>query len=423
MIGRTSRLWLAGGIVALAGALSGCNSSNVPVAETPPPTVSVSQPVVRDVVDQDDYEGHIEAVETVEVRARVRGYLVKVGFQDGQVVQKGDPLFEIDPAPYQATLDGAEAQKAAAEAALDYAKKEYARVNKLTTQNAASREERDVWVGKQAVASADRLRAMAAVEEARLDLNYCKINAPIAGKTSRAQLTVGNLINAKGGETLMTTITSVDPMYVYFDVDERALLRYRQTHHKDRDKSGVEPPIKDLKIPVYVGLEGETGFPHQGVLDFADNRVNPGTGTILVRGVLKNPTRILDAGMRARVRVPVSDPHRSLMITERAVGTDQSRKFVYVVTKDNVAERRDVKLDRVVDGLQVIADGLAPEDWVVVNGIQRVRDQEKVEPKKVPMPGTPTAAAGEVGTIPPTSPPAGKAGAEGAAQTKSGTKS
>jgi RND family efflux transporter MFP subunit len=386
MIGRHTFLWLTGGLVVLTGVLSGCDSS-LPVAETPPPPVGVSQPMVREVIDHDDYEGRIAAVETVEVRARVRGHLVKVNFEDGQMVKEGDLLFEIDPRPYKAALDAAEAQKAAAEASLGLAKKEYARTAQLARTGAASREELDIWTAKQAVATADRLKALAAVEQANLDLGFTKIEAKIQGKTSRTQVTVGNLVNAGGGDMLLTTITSVDPMYVYFDVDERALLRYRKQFRKGPNEGGAEPSVKDLKIPVNVALEGEEGFPHKGVIDFADNRVNPSTGTIQVRGVLPNITRILDSGMRARVRIPVSDPHKSLMITERAVGTDQGRKFVYVINEQNVAERRDVKVGRLSDGLQVVQGGVKSEDWIVVNGIQRVRDGAKVEPKRISMPG------------------------------------
>ncbi len=208
-----------------------------------------------------------------------------------------------------------------------------------------------------------------------------------------APVTAGNLVNPAGSETLLTTITSVDPMYVYFDVDERALARYRRHFRKGAKEGEPEPEVKELKIPIQVGLEGEEGFPHKGVIDFTDNRVNPSTGTIQVRGVLPNHTRTLDAGMRARVRVPVSDPHKAVMVTERAVGTDQGLKFVYVVNDQKVAERRDVKLDRLSDGLQVVGEGLKPEDWVVVNGIQRVRDGMTVDPKQVPMPGAPAKPA------------------------------
>jgi RND family efflux transporter MFP subunit len=336
---------------------------------------------------EDDYEGRIGAAETVEVRARVRGHLTKVGFEDGKIVDKGDLLYEIDPRPYKAALDAAKAQEKAAQASLQFAKAEYNRIRSLVARNAASREELDVWTGKQAVAEGDVLKAEAAVEQAQLDLDFTKVTAPVSGKISRTLVDVGNLVNAGGGETLLTTIVSVDPMYVYFDVPERSLLRYREIGRKQAKADEPERALKDLHIPVYVGLEGEQGYPHKGELDFADNKVNPSTGTIQVRGVLPNAKRILEAGMRARVRIPVGDPRKSLLITERAVGTDQGRKFVYVVNDQNVAERRDVTLGRQSDGLQVVEEGVKPEDWVIVNGIQRVRDLAKVDPKQVPMPG------------------------------------
>jgi RND family efflux transporter MFP subunit len=371
--------------------IGGCSAGAPPVAELPPPPVSVSQPIVGNVIDYDTFEGRIAAVETVEVRARAKGHLNKINFQDGQLVKKGDLLFEIDPRPYQASLDGAEALVAAAEADLKFAKSEYERIRGLAAKNAASREELEVWISKQAVANASKLKALAEVEKARLDLGFTKVTAEQAGKISRNYVSVGNLINAAGGETLLTTIVSVDPIYVYFDVDERAMLRYRRQGGA-RKPGESEPPLKDLKIPVEVALEGETGFPHKGVIDFADNRVNRSTGTIEIRGVLSNASGIFDDGLRARVRVPVSDPYKALRVSERAIGTDQGRKFVYLVNNQNVVERRDVVLDRVIDGLQVVREGLKPDDWVIVNGIQRVRDGMKVDPKRVPMPDAPAAA-------------------------------
>jgi RND family efflux transporter MFP subunit len=323
----------------------------------------------------------------VEVRARVRGHLTKIGFEAGQIVNKGDLLYELDPRPYKNALDAATAQQKAAQAALQFAKAEYERTRSLVAKNAASREELDVWTAKQVVATGDLLKADAAVEQAQLDMDFTRVTAPISGKISRTLVDVGNLVNAGGGETLLTTIVSIDPMYVYFDVPERSLLRYREIGRKQAKADAPEIPLKDLHIPVYVGLEGEKGYPHKGELDFADNKVNPSTGTIQVRGVLPNAKRNLDAGMRARVRIPVSAPHKSLLITERAVGTDQGRKFVYVVNDQNVVERRDVTLGRQSEGLQVIQEGLKPEDWVIVNGIQRVRDGAKVDPKRAPMPG------------------------------------
>jgi multidrug efflux system membrane fusion protein len=376
--------WRSGGFLALI-ALWGCDSTP-PVAETPPPAVSVSQPLAQAITDFDDYEGRIAPVETVEVRARVRGHIVKINFQDGQIVQQGQMLFEIDPRTYQAELDAAKAQLAAADGSLDLATKEYRRASSLLRSRAASQEEVDVWVGKQAVARGEQQKAQAEVERATLNLDFTKVEAPITGKASRALVTIGNLINDAGGETLLTTIVSVDPVYVYFDVDERSLLRYRKQFSKDKGES-LPVSIKDLKIPIRVALEGESGFPHPGVIDFADNHVNPATGTIQVRGLVANPSRLFDAGMRARIRVPVSDPHKVLLVTERAVGTDQGRKFVYIVNGQNVVERRDVTLGRLNDGLQVVSEGVKPEDWVIVNGIQRVRDAAQVDPKRVTMPG------------------------------------
>jgi RND family efflux transporter MFP subunit len=375
--------------VFLTAALSGCGPNAPPVAETPPAPVTVSQPIVRDVTEQDDYEGRIGAAESVEVRARVRGHLTKIGFEAGQIVNKGDVLYEIDPRPYKASLDAATAQQKAAQAALQFAKAEYERTRSLVAKNAASREELDVWTAKQVVATGDLLKADAAVEQAQLDMDFTKVTAPISGKISRTLVDVGNLVNAGGGETLLTTIVSIDPMYVYFDVPERSLLRYREIGRKQAKADEPQPSLKDLHIPVYVGLEGEQGYSHKGELDFADNKVNPSTGTIQVRGVLPNAKRNLDAGMRARVRIPVGAPQKSLLITERAVGTDQGRKFVYVVNDQNVVERRDVTLGRQSDGLQVVQEGVKPEDWVIVNGIQRVRDAAKVDPKRAPMPGAP----------------------------------
>jgi RND family efflux transporter MFP subunit len=386
-----------GVLVAIMGMLCGCNSSAPSVVETPPPPVTVSQPLVREVVDQDDYDGRIEAVQTQDVRARVSGYITKIDFQDGRVVKKDELLFEIDPRPYQAALEAAEAEVKLAEAKQKQTDADVKRNQPLVNTGAVTRQEFDKLVADAGVTAAAVAAKKAIVESARLDLDFTKITAAIPGKISRPQITIGNLVSA-AGETVLTTITTVDPMYVYFDVDERGMLRYRRTFGKDTaEEGGARPTTKDLKIPVAVGLEGEDGYPHQGMLDFVDNRVNPKTGTYQVRGVLPNPKRILDAGMRARVRIPIGDPHKAVMVTERAVGNDQGRKFLYVVNDQDVVERRDVKLDRVADGLQIIKDGLKPDDWVIVNGIQRVRDAMKVAPKRGPMPGAaaPTGAKSE----------------------------
>jgi RND family efflux transporter MFP subunit len=362
----------------------GCQSAEPEVAKTPPPGVTVSQPVSREIVDNDDYDGRIAATETVDVRARVSGYITKIDFQDGQIVKKDDLLFEIDPRPYKAALEAAEAEVRLADAKVKQTEADVKRNQPLVASGATTRAEFDKLVADAGVATSAVAAKKALVESARLDLEFTQIKAAITGRISRPQITVGNLVGA-GGETVLTTITSVDPMYVYFDVDERSILRYKTIYRKENQPAEVT--AKDLKIPVYVALEGEEGYSHQGVIDFVDNHVNPSTGTVQVRGVVPNPKGFIESGMRARVRIPVGDPHKAILVTERAVGNDQGRKFLYVVNDKKVVERRDVKLGRLADGMQVILEGLKPDDWVIVNGIQRVRDAMEVEPKQSAMPG------------------------------------
>jgi RND family efflux transporter MFP subunit len=392
MIRRHGLIWQSGLFLVLTSSLTGCSPNAPPVAEAPPPPATVSQPVVRTVTDYDEYEGRIAAIPKVELRARVRGHLTKVNFEAGQRVKAGDLLYEIDDRTYQAALGAAQAKEKAAEAALEFAKAEYNRTRYLASKGAASREEMESWAAKESVAKGDVLKEQAAVKEAQLDVDFCRVTAPISGKISRTLVDVGNLVNGRGGETLLTTLVSVEPMYVYLNVDERSLLRYRRNALKGGEAAGNQPSFKELKIPFSLALEGETDCPHKGVLDFADNRVNPSTGTIQVRGVMPGAGRLFDDGMRARVRVPVGSPHEVVMVTERALGNDQGRKFVYVVNGQDTVERRDVIPDRVVDGLQVIREGLKPDEWVIVNGIQRVRDGMKVEPKRGPMLGAPRPA-------------------------------
>lgn len=373
---------------------TGCGQKAPALVESKPEEVEVSQPLTREITDHDDFTGRMAAKETVEIRARVRGHLVKVNFQEGEEVKEGDLLFEIDPRPYKASLDQAEANRSASDASLKLANAELARVRLLVSKSAASREELDVLIGKQGVASAEMLRTQAAVEQAKLDLNFTKIHAPISGRISRQFVNVGNLINAGAAETLLTTIVSIDPMYVYFDVDERALLRYQRTGNKQRGSTEKELPLKDLKIPAELALDGEVGFPHRGVIDFADNRVDPTTGTIQVRAVFDNKRRMFAPGLRANIRIPVSDPYRALLVSERAIATDQGKKYLLVVNKDNVVERRDIALGAATDdGLRVVQVGLKPEEWVIVEGMQFVRPRMQVAPTAKPMPTFPTSSA------------------------------
>jgi RND family efflux transporter MFP subunit len=366
----------------------GCGPEKPSVVETPPPPVTVSHPIVGPVEEQVPFEGRIVAKPKSDIRSRVRGHLTKVTFQDGDMVKEGDLLYEIDPGTAKAALSAAKAQEKASDASLTFAKAEYARERSLLPKGGTSREEVELRAAKQAVAQGNLAKAKAAVEEAELNLDYTQIKAPFAGRLSKTNVELGNLVNAGGAETLLTTLVTVDPIYVEFNVDERSLRRYQEAHFKDVKDSEQQITVKDFKIPVRVALEGEDDFRHEGVIVFADNKVNPSTGTKLVRAQLANKKRLLEDGMRARVRVPFSDPHQGTLIVERAIGSDQGKKFVYVVNGENTVERRDVALGVYRDGLQEILQGVKPDEWVIVNGIQRVREGIKVERKEVPMPGT-----------------------------------
>jgi RND family efflux transporter MFP subunit len=380
--------------------LAGCESATPPLAQSEPPVVTVSQPLEKEITDFDQYTGRIEAAETVEVRARVRGQLVGIYFKDGADVVgppwwwgfqdfAGQLLFEIDPRTYKAALDGALAKKANAEASLKLAQSEYQRTVDLYRRNAAAQSEVDVWEAKLGIHKADVSLADAEIERTRLDLEFTKINAPISGRISRAQVTKGNLVNAGGGDTLLTTIVSVDPVYVYFDVDEPSLEEYRKRRAKEvgagaRDK----PPV----IPVSLGLVGDEGrFPRQGTIDFAENKLNPATGTIRVRGVFPNKDGQLTPGQFARVRLPVRETYHGLLVTDQAVGTDQGQKYLLVVNSENKAEYRTVRPGRLEDGLRIFRPGagLEAKEWVIVNGVQRVRPGIEVRPERVPMPTRP----------------------------------
>jgi multidrug efflux system membrane fusion protein len=372
------------GALALASSLVGCQKGPQ-VAELPPPPVVVSNPVVREVVDFDSYEGSVKARKKIDLRTQSRGYLVKVNFKDGDVVEAGKLLFEVDPETYQLSLDAAKAQEKAATAALDYATSEHARVKRLVIKDAASREELEVWTAKQLVAKADKRKAEVAIKQAQVDLDHATIKAPITGRVNRTQVNAGDLINAGGGDTLLATIVSIGPAYVYFDVDERALIRYLNAY---KPKEGLlEPTLEARKIPLYVALEGEDGYPHVGVIDYADPWVNQATGTKQARGWMPNKSNLFQDGMRARVRVPIGPPYKALLITERAIGTERGRKFVYVLNdKDEVERRDDLSFGRNFDGLQVVKSGLTEKDRVIVSGIQRVREGLVVKPKETPMP-------------------------------------
>jgi len=379
----------------LAGlvSVSGCGHEPPPNPGPPPPTVTVSHPIQREITDYADYPGRTAAVESVQVRARVTGYLDKIYFKEGTEVKKDDVLDEIDPRPYQAALEQAEAQVALQEAQLKYQEALYRRDLKLVTSGAASAEEVQKDLAARNTTAASLNAAKAAVEQARLNLGFTKVQAPISGRVGRTLLTLGNLVVAD--QTVLTSLVSLDPMYAYFDVDEATMLRVQQLIREGKYKSAREPGVK---VPVYLGLSTEQGYPHEGYVDFINNQVSPGTGTLQVRGVFANPKppvgdRVLTPGLFVRIRVPVSMPYQALLVLASAIGTDQSVKFIYVLDDENRVVRRDVKLGSEQDGLVVIAEGLKPDDRVIVNGLQHVRPGMVVNPKLVPMPTPPRELA------------------------------
>ncbi len=370
-------------VVGISFGLAGCARAPAEAPAAGPPPVTVSCPVAREVTDYADFTARTAAVDSVELRARVSGYLEKVHFKEGALVQKGDVLFEIDPRTYEATLRAAEGNLASAEARVARANADVARARRLIGSQAIGREEYDRFNGElgEAMGSVASLKAAAA--RARLDLAFTKVTAPVGGRISRYYVTVGNLVQAGDltGGTLLTTIVSVDPMYAYFDVDEHTVLRVKQLI-----REGKAGRPEDVEIPVWLGLANESGFPHRGRIDFVDNQVNSKTGTLKVRAVYPNRDEALSPGYFARVRVPIGDPHKALLITERALDTDQGQKIVYVLDKDNKVASRPVRLGALHDGLREITDGLKSGERVIVNGLQLVRPGVVVEPKLVAMP-------------------------------------
>lgn len=344
----------------------------------PPANVTVSQPVARDLFEWDEYSGRLDAVDSVEIRARVGGYLQSVNFKDGAEVKKGDLLFVIDPRPYQADLDRALADLAQAQSRLDLASNEYARAQRLIETKTISVEEADTRFKNKTEADAAFQSARATVESAKLNLEYTRITAPIDGRISRRMMTEGNLISTSQSPVL-TTIVSLDPIYCYFDADERSVLKYQQLA-----REGKRENIRDGKVICELELANETGFPHKGTLDFVDNRVDPGTGTLKVRAIFPNGDRILQPGFFARVRVPGTGKYDAMLIPDAAIGTDQDKKFVFVVNEKNVPEYRVVTLGPMIDGLRVVRDGVKAGEWIIVNGLMTVRPGVPVKPTRAP---------------------------------------
>jgi RND family efflux transporter MFP subunit len=361
-------------LIAAALSLAACSSK--PPAPPPPPSVSVAPVLQRDLAEWDEFSGRLQAVDQVEIRPRVSGYIKHVTFTEGREVRKGETLFEIDPRPYQADLDRAQAQLEQARTAADLAAREVARAEKLVNVQAISREEFDSRNSVAAVRAAE-----AAVETARLNLSWTQVRSPIKGRVSRAEVTEGNLVQAGPPDaTLLTTVVSLDSIYVYFDSDEQTYLRYAGRTAADGKGWRTE------RLPVYLGLANETGFPHEGYLDFVDNRIDPTTGTIRTRAIFSNKDRRFTPGLFARVKLVGGKRQPALLVRDAAVGTDQDRKFVLVLAKGDSLAYRPIELGRLSDdGLRIVRSGLEPGEKVVVNGLMRVRPGIKVTASMVAM--------------------------------------
>jgi multidrug efflux system membrane fusion protein len=350
-----------------SAATAGCRGEAATGSMPPPPEVSVATVLVKNVRPWDEFTGHIEAVETVELRPRVSGYIERVNYEEGGEVKKGDVLFVIDQRTYRAELARVEAELARATTQAGLARSEVVRAKKLADARAISTEELDQRNSALAQAEANIRAAQSAVDVALLDLEFTEVRAPISGRAGRALVTPGNLVSTQPNATLLTTIVSLDPVYVYFEGDERSYLRYNAM-----SRNGERVSSRDARNPVRVGLAGDTGYPYEGEMDFMDNQVNRDTGTIRARAVLPNPDRVFTPGLFARVQLAGSDTFLATLIDDKAVLTDQDRKYVYVVGENASAERRDVRLGRMIDGLRVVEAGLEPGDRVIVHGVQKV---------------------------------------------------
>lgn len=384
--------------IALASLLligGGCTRSNEYIAP-PPPEVAVAQPVTEDVTDYMEFTGTTRALDAVDLRARVSGYLQSIEFEDGAYVEKGQLLFVIEPEWYEVALASEKAKLRKAEAALKLADAEVERTRPLVKRGALAEAELDVKIADRASADAEVAEAEAAVAQAELNLRYTRITAPISGRIARHMVDVGNLVQVQ--TTMLTTIESIEPIHVYFNVGENDVLQFME-HGAPREASSKQAP------PLYVGFSEAGGFPFEGRLDYTELGVDPETGTQQRRGVFPNKDRSLLPGLFVRVRIPLGKPEPQLMVSERAIGADQRGQFVLVVDAKNVVERRPVELGVAHNGNRVVKKGLSAGEWIVVNGLQRARPGAPVNPQKTQTKAEAVARLGE--TLPRDTRPSG----------------
>ena len=350
--------------------------------------VTVARPIVKKLTEWDEFTGRLGAVASVEVRARVSGYLQSTHFKEGAEVQEGDLLFIVDPRRYEAELARATAEFARSQAALELAVGEAQRAARLVETKAISVEEADVKAKGRKGSEAALAAAQAAVDAAKLEVEFTRVTAPISGRIGRKLVTEGNLITGgPNGAMILTTIVALDPIYCYFDVDERSALKYRELVRSGKRESALFHPI-----PAQMGLANQDGFPHEGTIDFVDNEISSATGSIRARGVFDNKDRLMAPGFFARLRIPGSGEYEAMLIRDSAVSSDQGRPFVYVVAEDGKATQRTVLTGPLEDGFRIVREGLTPEDRVVINGLMSIRPGVPVKAEEAEMKLPVTAA-------------------------------
>jgi RND family efflux transporter MFP subunit len=373
--------------VVLSTILAGCNQAANTSREQKPPDVVVTTPVTGEVMDYQDFTGRLEAVNTVEIRAHATGFIMEAPFKEGDLVHKGDLLFQIDPRPYQATLNQAEANLKLTQADRNLQDKNAHRAKVMAGSNSIAREDYDTIVAAAEKAAATVGSAQAARDLAKLNLDYTHVIAPLTGRISRRFVDPGNMVTAD--MTVLTTVVSDNPLYAYFDVDERTYLDVLSPFQSGAANVQGSHQVKDLRSPVLMRTANEKEFKHAGVVNFVDNRVNATSGTIRMRAVFDNPTGVLKSGLFVGIRLPIGHPYRAILVPDEALLSDQGRKYVYVVNSQNEVEYRSVEPGQEVEGLRVIKHNLATGDRVIVSGMQRVRKKALVnvtlkDPPKAP---------------------------------------
>ncbi len=363
--------------VALAGGSASCHKA-APAAAGGPAKVTVARPIPQRLTEWDEFPGRLSAVASVEVRARVSGYLESTHFVEGRDIKAGELLFVIDPRRYAAEHARAQAELERARAMQDLATAEAERAAKLLATKAISLEEGEVKLKARATATASLAAAQAQLDQAKLDLDWSRVTAPISGRVGRKLVTEGNLIT--GGATVLTTIVQLDPIYCYFDVDERSALKYRELARQGKRESALYQ-----SIPAEMGLANQDGFPHRGKIDFVDNEINPATGSIKARGVFANADRLMSPGFFAHLRIPGTGDYEAMLVRDVAIGSDQGKPFVYVIGPDGKAAVRTIAIGQLEGGLRVVREGLAADDRVVIAGLMAVRPGAVVDAQEAPM--------------------------------------